>query len=59
MSSYSRTTTLFWEAAKLGDPDFLPCWVLGRPDLEGVVDIQGPLDEAGVRSAIGFAENND
>ncbi len=48
-----------WEAAKLGAPDFLPCWVLGRPDLEGVVDIQGSMDEASVRSAIGLAQKND
>jgi hypothetical protein len=44
------------EAAKITAPDYLQCWVLGRPELKGVVDVQGPLEEADVRKAIGLSE---
>jgi hypothetical protein len=30
-------------AAIEGQPDYLPCFVLGDPNIEGVVDIKGPL----------------
>jgi len=31
-------------AALLGNPEFVPCWVMGKPDDDYVRDIQGPLD---------------
>jgi hypothetical protein len=46
---------IVWEAVKEGKPDFVPCWILGKPDLLRVKDLQGPLDESGVTQALGFA----
>ena len=36
---------IIWEAAQRGQPDHMPCWVMGYPTLDGVLDIQGPIDE--------------
>ena len=33
-----------YEAAQLGQPDYVPCWILGEPDPSVVMDIQGPID---------------
>lgn len=45
---------IFWEAAKEGRPDFLPCWVLGKPEHTGIVDVQGPLAQLDVPRAVGL-----
>jgi hypothetical protein len=37
-------------AAKRGQPDFLPCLVLGTPALESVKDLQGPVDQDQLRA---------
>jgi hypothetical protein len=42
-------------AALLGHPDYVPCWVLGKPEADYAVDIQGPIDTQGVRSILGFS----
>jgi len=42
-------------AAMAGLADYVPCWVLGKPDSELVKDIQGPIDLASVKSLLGFA----
>lgn len=34
---------LLFASAMQGQPDFMPCWVLGYPWLPGVRDIQGPI----------------
>jgi len=31
-----------WEAVKEGAPDFVPCWILGKPDLERRQGFEGP-----------------
>lgn len=36
-------------AALLGNPDDVPCWVLGKPDADYASQIQGPIDAEGVR----------
>jgi hypothetical protein len=36
-------------AAEAGEPDFLPCWVLGRPRTDITKDIQGPIDQKALR----------
>lgn len=46
---------IVWEAAREGQPDYLPCWVLGRPEHSRVVDLQGPLDHPSVLQLLGFA----
>jgi hypothetical protein len=48
-----------WAAATRGQPDFLPCWVLGYPSVPGTVDIQGPVDPLKVRQLLGFGDNRD
>ena len=45
---------IIWEAAKRGQPDFLPCWVLGRPQHFLAVDVQGPLARGEVAKVIGL-----
>ena len=48
---------LTYEAALRGQPDFVPCWVLGRPEHDGVCDVQGPLDIPSVKRVLGFADD--
>lgn len=45
-----------WAAAEEGQPDYLPCWVLGRPSIEGSIEIQGPIAVQEVRRLLGLAE---
>jgi hypothetical protein len=44
-----------WEALKKGEPEFVPCWILGKPDTSIVKDLQGPLEELAVKRALGFS----
>jgi hypothetical protein len=46
-----------WAAAQRGQPDFLPCWVLGHPSAAGAVDIQGPIEPSRVRELLGLRDN--
>jgi hypothetical protein len=48
-----------WAAALRGQPDFLPCWVLGYPSVAGTVDIQGPVEPQRVRRLLGFGDSNN
>jgi hypothetical protein len=41
-------------AADAGEPDFLPCYVLGRPSDSAANNIQGPLDQAKMRKKLGI-----
>jgi hypothetical protein len=45
---------IVWEAAKIGKPDFLPCWVLGKPNNKDLKDVQGPIDSREVPAMLGF-----
>lgn len=47
-----------WAAALRGQPDFVPCWVLGYPSVPGTVDIQGPVDPQRVRTLLGFGDSS-
>ena len=38
-----------------GRPDYVPCWVLGKPESDLVKDIQGPVDPNGLRAIFGIA----
>jgi hypothetical protein len=40
-------------AAEKGQPDFVPCWVLGPVDAEGAADIQGPIKQDSLRKMMG------
>ena len=42
-------------AALQGRPDYLPCWVLGKPEHKQLKDVQGPLAQADVRGILGLA----
>ena len=42
-------------AARRGQPDCLPCWILGQP-VGDLADLQGPLVVADVRKALGLGE---
>ncbi len=44
-----------WAAAEEGQPDFLPCWILGMPTLPCVADLQGPIEESEVPGLLGLA----
>ena len=37
-----------------GMPDYVPCWILGKPDNELVKDLQGPIAQADLRKAFGL-----
>jgi hypothetical protein len=45
--------TLF--AALRGQPDYVPCWVLGKPDSGLVRDVQGPIASGDVPKLLGWA----
>jgi hypothetical protein len=45
---------IVWEAVKEGQPDYVPCCILGRPDHPSITDLQGPLDQPSIRKALGF-----
>lgn len=42
-------------AALAGLPDYVPCWILGKPDNDHLRDVQGPLAVADVPSALNIA----
>lgn len=42
-------------AAERGQPDFLPCWILGRPPEGTVQNLQGPISSTEVRKLLGVA----
>jgi hypothetical protein len=44
---------IIWEAAKVGEPDFLPCWILGKPISSELRDVQGPVDQSDVAALLG------
>jgi len=46
---------IIWEAAKIGKPDFLPCWVLGKPSNTDLRDVQGPIDRREVPTLLGIS----
>jgi hypothetical protein len=41
-------------AAERGQPDFLPCWILGRPAPGSAKDVQGPMAQDRLRSIVGL-----
>lgn len=42
-------------AALLGLPDYVPCWVLGKPEGELVRDVQGPIASNEVAKLLGMS----
>lgn len=42
-------------ASLRGRPDYVPCWILGKPDNELVKDLQGPIALADWRKSFGLA----
>ncbi|NUQ45060.1 MAG: hypothetical protein HUU22_03390 [Phycisphaerae bacterium] len=46
-------------AARRGQPDYVPCWVLGRPISADVVDVQGPIDPHSVRRLLGLSHEGE
>jgi hypothetical protein len=47
-----------WEAIKKGEPDFVPCWILGPPNHPGVTNLRGPIDQSAVKRALGFSSES-
>jgi hypothetical protein len=41
-------------AAERGQPDFLPCWVLGAPAPGSAKDVQGPVAQKKLRALFGL-----
>lgn len=41
-------------AAERGQPDCLPCWVLGHPDETIAQDVQGPIAPAAINRMLGI-----
>ena len=37
-----------------GSPDYVPCWILGKPDNELVKDLQGPIAPTDLPKAFGL-----
>jgi hypothetical protein len=42
-------------AALVGRPDFLPCFILGKPDNDMILDLQGPIAVQDVPKSFGLA----
>jgi hypothetical protein len=42
-------------AALTGVPDYVPCWVLGKPDSDLLRDVQGPIAPNDVPKLLGIA----
>jgi hypothetical protein len=42
-----------YEACLRGQPDYVPCWVFGRPRHPAVIDVQGPVN---AREAAGLQD---
>ena len=42
-------------AALAGRPDYVPCFILGKPENDLIKDVQGPLDSESVRRILGFS----
>ena len=42
-------------AALRGDPESLPCWVIGLPEHPDVKDVQGPIELGDVRELLGLS----
>ena len=42
-------------AAISGMPDYVPCWILGKPESDHVKDVQGPLAQKDVCRILGVA----
>jgi hypothetical protein len=43
-------------AAQEGQPDFLPCFILGETEDSRIEDLQGPIQVSDVRKALGFPD---
>jgi hypothetical protein len=43
-------------AALSGLPDYVPCWVLGKPEGEHIRDVQGPIASAHVAGLLGMPQ---
>lgn len=41
-------------AALRGRPDYVPCWVFGRPDSDVARDVQGPIVQDDVLKTLGL-----
>ena len=41
-------------AALRGRPDYVPCWILGKPDNDQLKDVQGPIAVADLRKIFGL-----
>jgi hypothetical protein len=41
-------------AALRGNPTYVPCWVLGKPDAEYTKDVQGPIAVKEVQKILGL-----
>lgn len=41
-------------AALRGQPDYVPCWILGKPDNDLLKDTQGPFDPKELTKALGL-----
>ncbi|MGF1573632.1 MAG: hypothetical protein ACFCU1_11255 [Sumerlaeia bacterium] len=37
-----------------GGPDYMPCWIMGKPTGNGLKDVQGPLATTEVKKAFGI-----
>jgi len=42
-------------AALIGMPDYLPCFIFGKPDHPLIQDVQGPIDAESFKKYIGIA----
>ena len=47
---------VIWAAAERGKVEYLPCWVLGFPVLQGAVGVSGPVEPSVVRLILELPE---
>lgn len=47
---------VIWAAAERGKVEYLPCWVLGFPAVQGAVGVSGPVEPSVVRLILELPE---
>lgn len=43
-------------AGESGDPDYMPCWVLGMAPKGAAKNVQGPIDQKEIRKMLGLSD---
>ena len=45
-------------AIQRGQPEYVPVWVMGKPSLAGLMDVQGPIMQSDIPKLLGFEKDS-